>query len=162
MNETQPRPLRRPAACGDPSVVRAALGRAGHRFTEQRAAVYDALCALGTHPTADEIFRTVRLQVPDISLATVYKALEAFESAGACLRLADGDGPARYDARTDGHHHLRCVDCGRVVDVEGPPVGDWLARMADLEDCELLDCRLVLVGRCGRCREAVPRDGTRG
>jgi Fe2+ or Zn2+ uptake regulation protein len=61
---------------------RRALGAGGHRFTAQRAAVYDTLYAASSHPTADEIFSSVRSRIPDISLATVYKALEAWRRSG--------------------------------------------------------------------------------
>lgn len=132
--------------------LREALLRAGHRFTRQREAVFDVLRATRSHPTADEIFRVVRRRIPDISLATVYKALEAFEGAGLCLRLSHGDGPARYDARVDEHHHLRCVDCGRVIDLDGPEVRDRVTAAAARRGFEVLDCRLVLIGRCAACR----------
>lgn len=141
-----------PGAVDSRAALRDALLRAGHRFTRQRAAVFGVLCGTRSHPTAEEIFRVVRERIPDISLATVYKALEAFESAGACLRLTDGDGPARYDARVDDHHHLRCVACGRVIDVEGPALRGWAAGAAARQGFEVLDCRLVLVGRCAECR----------
>jgi Fe2+ or Zn2+ uptake regulation protein len=135
-----------------PDTLREALLRAGHRVTRQREAVYGVLRSTRSHPTAEELFRVVRTRIPDISLATVYKALEAFENAGLCLRLTHGDGPARYDARVDEHHHLRCVDCDRVVDVDGPAVRDRVEGAAARQGFEVLDCRLVLVGRCAACR----------
>ena len=58
--------------------LRAALEASGHRHTAQRAAVYRYLRGVKSHPTADEIFTQVREVLPDISLATVYKALEGF------------------------------------------------------------------------------------
>ena len=110
------------------------------------------LCELRTHPTAEEIYQAVRRQVPAISLATVYNALESFESAGVCLKLTQGEGAARYDIRTDDHHHLQCVDCGRLFDVNGPPLADWLAAIDTRGEFELLGGRLVLEGRCENCR----------
>ena len=137
-----------------PDSLREALLRAGHRVTRQREAVYGVLRSTRSHPTAEELYRVVRTRIPDISLATVYKALEAFENAGLCLRLTHGDGPARYDARVDEHQHLRCVDCDRVVDVDvdGPAVRDRVEGAAARQGFEVLDCRLVLVGRCAACR----------
>ncbi len=131
--------------------LRGVLLRAGHRHTAQRAAVHDVLLSMRTHPTAEEIFRAVRCRIPDISLATVYRALETFEHAGVCQKLASGDGPARYDIRTDDHHHLRCVDCGELFDLEGPALRPWVSRAAATRGFEVLDCRLELVGRCDRC-----------
>lgn len=139
-----------------PPEARAALKRSllesGLRCTGQREAVHAVMWDMRTHPTADEIYHAVQKRVPRISLATVYKALEAFEESGVCLRLAQEDGPARYDIRVDEHHHLKCVGCGRLTDVESPPMQEWLATLDTPDEFEILGGRLVLEGRCSRCR----------
>ena len=99
--------------------LRQALEATGHRFTEQRAAVYRFLSGTTSHPNADEVFQEVRARVPGISLATVYKSLETLVSCGLAMKLSYSDGSARYDGRTDPHHHARCISCGRVQDVPG-------------------------------------------
>ena len=132
--------------------LRDALEVGGHRFTTQRAAVYDVLDGNTTHPTADEIFTTVRNRIPDISLATVYKALEAFVHCGLARKLTIGPGPARYDGRTDRHDHVRCVSCGRVADVEDDPFGGWLESVGEATEFDVVGYRLELVGYCPSCR----------
>ena len=97
--------------------LRRALERAGWRFTRQRAAVYAHLRSVDTHPTAEQVFAAVRRDMPHISLATVYKALEALVSAGLAARLADDAGPARYDGRSEAHYHLRCEKTGEILDL---------------------------------------------
>src|SRR3984957_20260143 len=87
--------------------LRRALERSGWRYTRQRAAVYDHLCTAATHPTAEQVFSSVRTQIPNISLATVYKALEALVDAGIATRIGDSNGPARYDGRAEAHYHFR-------------------------------------------------------
>lgn len=136
----------------DGNGFREVLEAAGHRFTPQRAAVFRALDGSCTHPTADELFTAVRQEIPDISLATVYKALETFVSAGLALKLVCGDGPARYDARTDAHHHLCCASCGLVKDVEGPSLDARLRTLAERSDFEVHDYRVLLLGTCPNCR----------
>ncbi len=133
-------------------VIRAALEAEGHRYTAQRAAVYEALDGTTSHPTADEIFTSVRTRIPDISLATVYKALEAFVSCGIARKLTVGPGPARYDSRTDAHDHVRCLECGQVADVEGDTLGRWLDGLGGGTDFEVVGYRLELVGYCPGCR----------
>lgn len=132
--------------------LRQALEEEGHRFTSQRAAVYRVVGRSRSHPTADEIFTEVRERIPDISLATVYKALEAFVSCGLVQKLTTGEGPARYDGRTERHHHVRCVGCGDVSDVEGPEMGEQLQALQADTDFEVLDYRLELLGHCPSCR----------
>jgi Fe2+ or Zn2+ uptake regulation protein len=99
--------------------LRAALEASGQRYTEQRASVYRYLLGTDAHPTADDVFTAVRSEIPDISLATVYKALETLVGCGLAMKLTYGDGSARYDARTDPHPHARCLTCGAVLDVPG-------------------------------------------
>ena len=99
------------------TMVREALEAAGCRSTAQRIAVYDHLERVKTHPTAEEVYRAVRKQMPRISLATVYKALEALVEAGLATKLTNGDGAARYDCRGEDHYHLRDIATGEIRDL---------------------------------------------
>ena len=132
--------------------LRTALEAAGHRHTTQRAAIYRYLRSVTTHPTADEIFTQVRDVLPDISLATVYKALEAFVEAGIARKLGLGGGPARYDGRIDDHDHVRCLKCGIVRDVVGAHDTDLIQGLRSDDGFEIVDYRLELIGYCPRCR----------
>jgi Fe2+ or Zn2+ uptake regulation protein len=100
--------------------LRTALERAGWRFTRQRSAVYDYLRSVESHPTAEEVYVAVREHLPKISLATVYKALEALVDCHLANKLASGDGPARYDCAGEPHYHLHCLRTGQVRDLETP------------------------------------------
>lgn len=99
------------------------LERHGLRHTRQRQAVLTALLATAEHPTAEELFESVRQREPGISLATVYNTLDAFVRRGLARKLlpgssaeAPGSPQARYDADTSDHAHLVTQD-GRVRDV---------------------------------------------
>ena len=83
------------------------------------------------HPTAEEIFQTVRAQIPRISLATVYKALEALVAIGVVTRLtvSEGTGSARYDARSENHYHFRCLRTGVVHDLPTRFDPDLISRL---------------------------------
>src|SRR5437870_12718797 len=98
--------------------LREALGDEGRHFTRQRAAVYEYLKRVDHHPTAEEVFLAVKPRLPRISLATVYKNLEALADCRMISKLTYGDGAARYDIRTDHHYHTRCLSCGKVTDLE--------------------------------------------
>lgn len=102
--------------------LREALERAGWRCTRQRMAVYDHLVHATTsgfgHPSAEDVYTAVRKVIPSISLATVYKALEALVAAKLVVKLSGDQGTARFDARGENHYHLRCVKTGSVQDLE--------------------------------------------
>jgi len=132
--------------------LRAALEASGQRFTEQRAAVYRFLRQTDEHPSADDVFTSVRAAIPDISLATVYKSLETLVSCGLASKLTYGDGSARYDGRTDPHAHARCVACGEVRDIPGRVDTQSLDGIAPLPGFTVEELRVELVGVCEDCR----------
>ncbi len=140
------------AESGKEERLKSALEASGHRHTAQRAAIYRYLRSVTTHPTADEIFTQVREVLPDISLATVYKALEAFVEAGVARKLTLGGGPARYDGRTDDHDHVRCLKCGMVRDVVGAHDTEMIQGLRSDDGFEIIDYRLELIGYCPNCR----------
>jgi Fe2+ or Zn2+ uptake regulation protein len=55
--------------------------------------------------------------MPRISLATVYKALEALVESRLATKLSNGDASARYDCRSEEHYHLRDVATGEIQDL---------------------------------------------
>ncbi len=143
--------------------LRRALEQAGWRCTRQRAAVFAILNAADYHPTAEQVFAAVRRAIPHISLATVYKALEALVDAGLAARIAHESGAARYDARSEAHYHLRCIRTGEVRDLPlaydphliekiAPELVEALRR----EGFEITGHRLELVGRFRARADAEP------
>lgn len=94
------------------------FARHGLRCTVQREAVYRALAATKSHPTAEELFTAVRGRCSGISLATVYNTLDALARRGLCRRIADpaGGTSARFDADTSTHVHF-IADDGAIRDV---------------------------------------------
>jgi len=132
--------------------LRDALQAGGQRFTEQRAAVYRYLADTDVHPTAEEVFLAVRQDLPAISLATVYKSLETLVGCGLAVKLTYADESARYDGRTDPHHHARCLSCGGVVDVPGQiPPREIHSMRERAEGFTVTGYRLELTGYCAAC-----------
>lgn len=130
------------------------LTTAGFRPTRQRRAVFECLLAMRNHPTAEEVFAAVRHELPHISLATVYKALESLAVAGMAFKLGGGEGSARYDARMDDHYHARCRSCSAVLDVEPTEAMGAALRTVRTPLCGVDRVRLEFVGVCDRCRAA--------
>jgi Fe2+ or Zn2+ uptake regulation protein len=133
--------------------LRAALEAVGWRWTPQRGSVYEYLCRAAHHPTAEEVYHGVKATIPKISLATVYKALEALVASHLATKLSGGDASARYDARSEPHYHLRCLRSGTVQDLATPFDPDLIAKLDPelIQDLErkgfrVTGYRLELVG----------------
>lgn len=89
---------------------------AGLSVTPQRIAVYKALLKSEEHPTPEMLFKTVKRQMPSLSLATIYKSLDALEKLGLIQAVEIDSDSRRYDANMSRHHHLICTKCRRVID----------------------------------------------
>lgn len=132
--------------------LRQALEANGQRFTEQRAAVFRYLSHTDVHPTADDVFLAVRQDLPGISLATVYKSLETLVGCGLAVKLSYADDAARYDGRTDPHHHARCIACLRVLDLPGDLSRLEIETLRDrAQGFTVTGYRLELSGYCHDC-----------
>jgi Fe2+ or Zn2+ uptake regulation protein len=133
-------------------VLRRALREKGHRYTDQRAAVFRLVSRSRVHPTAEDVFLGVRPEVPGISLATVYKNLETLVSCGLAKKLNPADGSARFCGRTEPHHHARCLGCGSVSDVAGELVDSETASLcSQANGFRLVGYELELTGYCSDC-----------
>ncbi len=134
--------------------LRRVLEARGCRYTAQRGAVYGFLRSVESHPSAEDVYQAVRTRVPRISLATVYKALEALEQAGLANKLTYGDGSARYDCREEEHYHLRDVETGAVEDLPTrfdpellAKLDPELAQRLSQRGIEVTGYRLEVLGR---------------
>src|SRR5574341_1100594 len=98
--------------------------------TPQRLAILDYLEGNTSHPSAEDIYRSVSKTYRSMSLATVYNTLNMFTRAGTLRELTIDPERKRYDPDTSSHHHLLCVLCGKIVDVPERIAVDLPAEMA--------------------------------
>ena len=129
----------------------------GIAVTPQRLAVIQALLASENHPSADEICAAVRRRHPHVSLATVHRILEQFCEVGEARKVTLLHDLARYDGNVERHHHVLCVRCRRVHDIEIPEVDKLLQGTSSLGQFTLLRCSLEIDALCRRCQVAEKR-----
>ncbi|HJU11681.1 MAG TPA: transcriptional repressor [Candidatus Binataceae bacterium] len=130
-------------------------------ITPQRLAIIRALVSADNHPSAEEICATVRRNHPHVSLATVHRILEQFCQVGEARKVTALHGRARYDGHVESHHHVFCVRCHRVQDVELPEISGLVKNTVHLGDFELLGCSLEIEGVCKQCRVTERKKRTR-
>ena len=133
----------------------------GIAVTPQRLAVIEALLASENHPSADEICAAVRRRHPHVSLATVHRILEQFCEVGEACKVTPLHDVARYDGNVEPHHHVVCLRCRRVQDIEIPEVDKLLEGTPSLGQFALLRCSLEIGALCRRCQLAEQRMRTR-
>lgn len=129
----------------------AVLHGRGQRVTPQRLILHRLLRAGPQHLTAEELLAGSRPQLPSVSLPTVYATLDLFDELGI-IRRVPGTGPAQvYDSRTDRHHHLRCVRCGGVSDLEAEIDVGAATRAAEGRGFAPERVEVTVTGLCPAC-----------
>lgn len=83
----------------------------------QRDLIKENLMSRYDHPTADMVYYSIRQQLPNISLGTVYRNLRFLVEQGDILSLKLGDGKEHFDGHTASHYHFICSECGDIEDI---------------------------------------------
>ncbi len=87
------------------------------RSTHQREVILNKLRMVKNHPSAEELYKAVKKSLPTISLATVYRNLDWLSENGFIRKIEVGGRQKRFDAITETHYHIRCLNCDRIEDV---------------------------------------------
>lgn len=121
--------------------------------SKKRQAIYDALAATKEHPSAEMLYETLKPDVPDLSLGTVYRNLSVFVEDGDAVSVGNVDGQARYDICTVPHPHYVCRKCGRVMDIAlDTDFTALYAKVAELTGAVPEYHALTFYGLCADCK----------
>lgn len=126
------------------------LEERGLRATTPRLRLLAFFAEHSGHFTPEEIFERLRASGEGVSIATLYQNLRTFRERGLLEEVTGPGGELRYDANLVPHHHLVCVSCGRMTDLEFevPP----LALPAPSAGWSVFERRLEVRGLCPDCR----------
>jgi len=128
-------------------------GAPQERSTRQKRALAAALESSDSFLSAQDLFNELQARGENVGLTTVYNQLRALAEAGDIDARRGDDGETRY-RRCDTehhHHHLVCRFCGRTVEVEGPEVESWAARVAADQGFVDVIHTVEVIGSCRRC-----------
>ena len=131
------------------------LKELGLKITPQRMEVYAALSDPDKHPTAMEVYETVKLHMPTLSFATIYQALNFFCRIGLLQMIDVGDGIMRYDVDTEPHAHIRCETCNRVFNLPLAYRKNLDKDAAAKSGFEIHQHQTYFLGICPECKAKV-------
>lgn len=126
----------------------------GERCTVQRRAVLEAVLGLDNHPSVDQVYEAVRPRLPGVARPTVYRTLDHLARMGVINRACHPGHVARFDSRTDPHHHLVCLRCHAVVDFQDDGLDGLQIPDTSGLGFDVLDYGVQLRGICRDCRAA--------
>lgn len=126
--------------------IRDYLVQHGLRVSLYRLKIFEYLINERTHPTAEEIYRWLKKELPAISPGTVYNTMRLFLEKKIVQLVNVERNEARYDATLSWHGHLKCLGCGRVFDLHLENL-----KLSGLEGFEIFEKHLDLKGLCPEC-----------
>ncbi|UEX89126.1 Fur family transcriptional regulator [Staphylococcus ratti] len=138
--------------------VKQQLQQSSYKLTPQREATVRVLIENESdHLSAEDVYLKVKEKAPEIGLATVYRTLELLADLKVVDKVSFGDSVARFDLRKEGsehfHHHLVCMECGRVDEIDEDLLPQVEERVEKEFNFKILDHRLTFHGVCEECQK---------
>ncbi|MDO4628833.1 MAG: transcriptional repressor [Planctomycetia bacterium] len=123
--------------------------------TVQRFAVYETLRMMLNHPTADMIYEKLHAEYPKVSRMSVYRILDSFAQRRIIRRLNHPGSATHYDVFMHPHHHLICIKCGTVYDIEPSCAENCVIPHDNIpEGFQVLDFTVDFQGICPDCMKS--------
>ncbi len=97
------------------------------------------------HMSAEDVYKALMEAGDDVGLATVYRVLTQFESAGLVERHNFDGGHSVFEiSRGEHHDHMVCMDSGEVIEFHNEEIERLQQQIAEQHGYELMDHNLVL------------------
>ena len=119
-------------------------------YSRHREAIINVLKSTTSHPSAAWIYDRVRIQIPNISLGTVYRNLAALEKEGLIIKVPVGDSREHFDGDTTPHSHFYCKSCDAISDIPFDPSETREKAEAD-HGFEIHSVTYTFTGICKNC-----------
>lgn len=124
-------------------------------LTPQRRCIAEIFLQTEGHFSAERLCELVRLILPNLGQATIYRTLKLLVDSGLAEAIDPGDGVVLYEHGYghEHHDHLVCRKCGRKVEVQDPVIENRQEALASMHGFNLTRHRMYLYGECRDCRE---------
>jgi Fur family transcriptional regulator, peroxide stress response regulator len=122
-------------------------------LTPQRREILRAVLDLDLHPTADQVHAALSRRRVRVARATVFRTLEGLVRLGVITKACHPGSAARYDSRTETHHHLVCLRCDRVMDISDARLDALPVPDTRRYGFFVSDLRVQVRGVCRKCRQ---------
>jgi Fur family ferric uptake transcriptional regulator len=126
------------------------LKKAGLKATLPRLKILSILEASEQHHvTAEDVYKELLNAGEEVGLATVYRVLTQFETAGLVIRHNFEGGRSVFEINHGGHHdHMVCVECGKVFEFNDPAIEERQRKVAERAGFAMDEHALYMYGVC--------------
>jgi len=130
------------------------IKKAGLKVTLPRIKILDIMEKSETrHLSAEDVYKHLLEDGEEVGLATVYRVLTQFESAGLVARHHFDEGHSVFELNQGHHHdHIVCVKCGKVEEFMDETIEQRQKDIAEKAGFQITDHCLYIYGVCGACQ----------
>ncbi len=143
------------AASGMSGLGSKELKQAGLKATLPRLKILQILENSSTrHMSAEDIYRALLESGEDVPIATIYRVLTQFETAGLVARHKFEGEHSVYELNEGSHHdHILCIECGRVEEFVDETIEQRQRAIAEEHGFSMTDHSLIIQGLCAACQK---------
>ena len=136
-----------------PEAIIQLFNQNGLKITPQRRLIIELLADDESHPTAEELYQLVTSRMPDVSQTTVYNTLRELVAIGELAPVENlSEAGVRFDTNTSRHHHLICIHCHNLVDIERD-FPDLELTPEEAKGYQIVKNQVTFYGVCQKCQK---------
>lgn len=122
------------------------------KYSKQRELILQTLRENMIHPTAEQLFKLVRMKDSTVSLATVYRNLKLLADQGIIKKIDGLEETSHFDHITDRHYHFICKKCRRIYDIDHETVPFAAEEILQKTGMAVEECEICFHGICRECQ----------
>ena len=130
------------------------IKKAGLKVTLPRVKILDIMESSSMrHLSAEDVYKQLLEDGEEVGLATVYRVLTQFETAGLVTRHHFEGGHSVFELNQGHHHdHIVCVKCGKIEEFVDETIEQRQKDIAAKAGFEITDHCLYIYGVCASCQ----------
>lgn len=121
------------------------------RMTHQRKKILEYLKSVKTHPTAEIIYNSLKKELPNMTLATVYRNVNSLAEQGKILKF-DVKCVSHFDGDISFHQHCVCCKCGMIKDLFEKSINQRAIKKMNISGFEPESINIIIQGKCHKCK----------
>ncbi|MDY4840839.1 MAG: transcriptional repressor [Alphaproteobacteria bacterium] len=120
-------------------------------YSRQRELILKIVQSDMSHPTVDSVYQALRKEIPNVSLATVYRNLNLLAESGEICKIESLDSTAHFDFNTGKHYHFICIHCNKVYDIPCDIAPEVDKKAEELCGGKIISHDISFQGICHEC-----------
>ncbi len=122
------------------------------KVTKQRKIIFDAFNSIAGHFTVQDLYEKLTENNLDIGMATISRTLNIFVKCKIAKGIKVGNKMTMYENNNGEHYHLRCIRCGRLIEVKSYRMIKLIKEISRDNNFNFVSSTVIISGLCEECK----------